>query len=439
MVADKKIAVFGLWHLGCVTSACLAELGYDVIGTDFDEKLIKNLSCEHLPIFEPGLEKLIKKNIRNGKLKFCFDKKISLQNAEIIFITFDTKVDEQDRIDLSEIYNATNEIAKYIKDGSLVIVSSQVPVGTCSKIKDIILKKNDRVNFDICYLPENLRLGNAIDSFLKPDRIIIGANNELTMKRVKKLFDSLNREKITMSIESAEMTKHALNAYLALCISFINEISDMCEISNSSILDVVKGLKSDKRVSSYAPINPGLGFSGGTLARDVQVLRDYGDINNYNTKLLDSVKEVNDNRKHFVFNKLKKLFGRVSSTQIGILGLTYKPGTNTLRRSLSLDIARELIAHNAIVKAYDPKIQTQIPEIPKLKVCKNIDAVAKNSDVLVLITEWPEFKELQLKKIKGLMKKPIFIDAKNFLNPKKFKRLHFRYIGVGGISENYEA
>jgi len=431
----EKVTIFGLWHLGCVTAGCLSELGYKVVGTDFDEKVVKELSRGRPPIFEPKLEGLLEKHIKKKNLIFYFDKEAALKDADFIFITFDTKVDEQDQVDLGDIYQAVNEIAKYIKNDSILIVSSQVPVGTCSKIKEIILEKNKALKFDICYLPENLRLGDAINSFLKPDRIVIGANSEDTLERVKKLFEPLKCEKITMSIESAEMTKHALNAYLATCISFINEISDICELSKASASDVVKALKSDKRVGPYAPINPGLGFSGGTLARDVQVLRKYGDVSGHDTKFLDAVIEANEKRKHFVFNRLEKLFGDVKSLQVGILGLTYKPGTDTLRRSLSLEIAKELLSRGAIVKAYDPKIKSSISELPELEVCKEIDDVAKGSDVLVLITEWPEFKELQLEKIKTLMKKPIFIDTKNFLDQKNFKKLNFSYIGVG---ESYE-
>jgi len=429
-----KITIFGLWHLGCVTAAGLAELGYEIVSTDFDVKVVKDLSDGRPPIYEPGLEELLKKHIKRKKLVFLFDKKTALENADFIFVTFDTKVDEQDQVDLSDINKATDEIAKYIKNGSIVIVSSQVPVGTCSKIKEAIAKKN-KTKFDICYLPENLKLGEALNSFLKPDRIVIGANNDAALERVKQLFEPLKCEKIAMSVESAEMTKHALNAYMAACISFINEISDICELSGASALDVAKSLKTDKRVGPYAPINPGLGFSGGTLARDVQVLRKYGDMKNYDTKMLDAIIEINNKRKHLVLNKLKKIFGDIKSLHVGILGLTYKPGTDTLRRSLSLEIAKDLISHGVVVKAYDPKIVKAIPDIPKLEVCRTIEEVAKESDVLVLITEWPEFKELPLEKIKPLMKNSIFLDTKNFLDPSKLKKLKFRYIGVGGCYE----
>jgi len=429
-----KITIFGLWHLGCVTAAGLAELGYEIVSTDFDVKVVKDLSDGRPPIYEPGLEELLKKHIKRKKLVFLFDKKTALENADFIFVTFDTKVDEQDQVDLSDINKATDEIAKYIKNGSIVIVSSQVPVGTCSKIKEAIAKKN-KTKFDICYLPENLKLGEALNSFLKPDRIVIGANNDAALERVKQLFEPLKCEKIAISVESAEMTKHALNAYMAACISFINEISDICELSGASALDVAKSLKTDKRVGPYAPINPGLGFSGGTLARDVQVLRKYGDMKNYDTKMLDAIIEINNKRKHLVLNKLKKIFGDIKSLHVGILGLTYKPGTDTLRRSLSLEIAKDLISHGVVVKAYDPKIVKAIPDIPKLEVCRTIEEVAKESDVLVLITEWPEFKELPLEKIKPLMKNSIFLDTKNFLDPSKLKKLKFRYIGVGGCYE----
>lgn len=425
-----RITVFGLWHLGCVYAAGLAELGHQVIGTDFDEKIIRGLSEGHPPIFEPGLEELIKKHIKGKNLKFLFDKKAALEGADFIFLTFDTKVDEKDRVDLSDINKAADEISKYIKDGSILIISSQVPVGTCSKIKEAITKKS-RTKFDACYIPENLRLGEALNSFLKPDRIVIGANSGAALERVKGLFGPLRCQIIGMGVESAEMAKHALNAYNAACISFINEISDICELSGASALDVVRALKTDRRVSPYAPINPGLGFSGGTLARDVQVLRKYGDEKKYDTKMLDAIMAVNNRRKHLVFNKIKKIFGDVKSLQVGILGLTYKPGTDTLRRSLSLDIARELISHGATVKAFDPKIAGPILEIPEIEVCNTAEDAARGSDVLVLITEWPEFRRLPLEKIKSEMKRSVFIDTKNFLNPAEFKKLGFRYLGVG--------
>ncbi|MEW6593160.1 MAG: nucleotide sugar dehydrogenase [Candidatus Hadarchaeota archaeon] len=425
-----KITVFGLWHLGCVNAAGLAELGYEVVGTDFDRKVVEGLSKGLPPIYEPGLEELIKKNTRRKKLSFVFDKKTALEGADFIFITFDTKVDDRDRVGLGEIKRAAEEIAKHIKDGSVVVVSSQVPVGTCAVLKGLISKGGAKI--DVACVPENLRLGTALDSFLKPDRVVLGANDQTTMKKLKQIFNPLKCELITMRVESAEMSKHALNAYMAACISFINEISDLCEFSGASAADVVRALKTDRRVSQYAPINPGLGFSGGTLARDVQVLRSYGDKFGYDTKFLDAVFSVNAVRKQLVLKKLEKSFGSIRRLQIGILGLTYKPGTDTLRRSLSLEVARGLLARGASVRAYDPKVSKPVRGMPKLEVCKGVEDLAKGSDVLVLLTEWPEFRNLPLRRIKPLMKKPVFFDAKNFLSPEEFKKLGFRYMGVGG-------
>jgi UDPglucose 6-dehydrogenase len=347
-----------------------------------------------------------------------------------VFITFDTKVDEQDRVDLGEIKRAAAEIAKHIEDWSIVVVSSQVPVGTCVKLKNAISRRGAKI--DVSYIPENLRLGSALDSFLRPDRIVMGANNPVTTEKLKELFKPLKCEKITMGVESAEMSKHALNAYMAACISFINEISDLCELSGASAADVVKALKTDRRVSKHAPINPGLGFSGGTLARDIQVLRSYGDKSRHDTTLLDAIFSVNEVRKQLVVKRLEKMFGSVGRLQIGILGLTYKPGTDTLRRSLSLEVAKILISQGARVKAYDPKVGKAVPGMPDLKVCGTVEDVARESDVLVLLTEWPEFRDLPLRRIKSLMKNPLFFDAKNFLSAEEFKKLNFKYIGVGG-------
>ncbi|MFN4133595.1 MAG: UDP-glucose dehydrogenase family protein, partial [Candidatus Hadarchaeales archaeon] len=403
--------------------------GHRVVGTDFDKKTVDDLQRGDPPIYEPGLKELIKKHL--GKtLNFEFDKGKALSNADFIFITFDTPVDEQDKPDLTPIINAAQEISKHVSEEVIVVVSSQVPVGTCDEIKKIISQNSQR-EIDVCYLPENLRLGQALESFLKPERLVLGVNSKKTFEKVNEIFAPLKCKVLEMSVRSAEMAKHALNAYLATCISFANEISDLCEAHGASAIDVVKAMKTDKRVGKFAPLAPGLGFSGGTLARDVQVLRALGAKAGCKTHILDAVVNVNEKRKHLVLNKLRKVFGDVLSLKVGILGLTYKPGTDTLRRSLALEVARELIASGMRVKAYDPKISGQINEVPELQVCSSMEEVADGCDVLVLMTEWPEFKDLSPEKLKKVMKRPIILDPKNFLDGEKLMKAGFEYYGVG--------
>jgi UDPglucose 6-dehydrogenase len=429
---DQRVCVIGIWHLGCVTSACLAELGYSVVGIDKDKKRVTDLNKGIPPLFEPGLSEMLISNLERKNLVYTTDLKQALGGVGYVIIALDIAVDEQDDVDLSEILSLSTEIGRYLEDDVTIIVQSQVPVGTCDKIKALISQINPRLRFDIAYVPENLRLGQAIDSFINSSRIVIGADNESTLDKVEQLFTPVKALKLRMNLRSAEMTKHALNALLGMSISFGNEIANLCDELGADALKVVSALRLDERVGSKLPILPGLGFSGATLARDLKVLQKIGDELNYETYIVDAVLQVNTKQNQLVLRKLEKLFGTINGLQIGILGLTYKPGTSTLRRSASLEIIKELVAKGAKVKAYDPKAdKEELASHKEFELCQDAYAVARISDVLVLVTEWPEFKSLDFDRIKSLMKQPVLIDVKNALDSDQLIRKGFTYLGIG--------
>ncbi|MBU3918533.1 nucleotide sugar dehydrogenase [Patescibacteria group bacterium] len=430
MKPKDKICVIGLWHLGCVTSSCLADAGYDVCGVDFATEVINNLTKGKPPLYEPGLEELLVKNLKSKRVSFTNSFKDALDKAKFIFLTFDTPVDEKDRLDLSIIYSACEKIAKFAPEKFTLVIMSQIPVGTSKILKEFILKMNKRISFDVIYSPENLRLGQALKGFRKPDRLILGLENETLKKEIERLYFFIKSPKIYMNLNSAEMVKHAINSYLAGSISFINEIAGLCEVTDADAMKVAQGMKSDKRIGEYAFLNPGLGFSGGTLARDLQALRKIGESKGVKTQIINSILEVNQEQDKKLIKKIKSIFGSISKLNITILGLTYKPGTSTLRRSAALKIAQKLIFYKANVKAFDPMVDTQ-KIVTGLKIFKNPYDAVRNADIVLLITEWPEFKNLNFSKIKKLMRKPIIIDSKNFLDPKILKDIGFDYYGIG--------
>ena len=427
-----KICVIGIWHLGAVYSACLANLGYNVVGVDKDAKKVKDLIDGIPPIFEPGLEELIKANINQQRLSYTTDLSQAARGADYVLITFDTPVDDNDEVDLSEIFAAAAELAKYLDDNATVIVSSQVPVGTCEQIKTLINKVVPSLDFDIACSPENLRLGQAIDVFNNPERIVIGADTPATLDKAERLFAPIGAPSVRMNLRGAEMTKHALNAFLATSISFANEIANLCDEVGADALKVAEALRTDSRIGMKARLLPGLGFAGGTLARDLKVLKGIGDRTGYETNLINSVLSVNQRQNKLVVRKLKKVYGALKGLTVGILGLTYKPGTSTLRRSAALEIIGDLLKEGAVVRAHDPKADlTEIEQHREFEFCADPYHAAGGTDALVIITGWPEFQNLDFPKIAAAMKRPVLIDTQNMLDADRMISLGFTYFGVG--------
>jgi UDPglucose 6-dehydrogenase len=422
---NKEIGVLGLWHLGSVYSACLAELGFHVTAWDFDSKIIKNLNKSIPPIEEPLLKKTIKEHL-DRNLFFTNTPEVAIRNKSYIFVTFDVPVDDNDKIDTTIVDKAFALINKYISPRTTMIVSSQLPVGYSRKWLEKIGKKEPTVN--IIYFPENLRLGTAFDSFLKPDRVIIGASNKKVLDQFEKDFVSFNCPFIKIGLESAEMAKHALNSYLAMMISFSSEIGDLCEILGSNIEEVVSALKTERRISPYAPLNPGLGFAGGTLGRDIQTLRKLAKTKNYNPILLNSIYRVNQNRIPNLLKKIKTLLPSLQGKNIGILGLTYKPNTNTLRRSMSLELAGILKKEGASISAFDPAIKKKIDKFNYIDIKRAESDFFQDTDLIVLMTEWPTFRKIDWGNNAKLMKNKFIIDTKNFFEKKFLENKGFRYV-----------
>jgi UDPglucose 6-dehydrogenase len=370
------------------------------------------------------LEETIKKYKKT--LSFTTDWNTFFKNKDYIFITFDLPVDDKDRVSLDLIDKLTPILLKNLEENTIVIISSQVPLGTCRKIVNVL--NNSGKQNPVMYFPENLRLGTAFDAFLKADRIILGADEQSKVEKFRKelCFDC---PVIGMKLESAEMVKHALNTYLATCISFSSELSDLSELLGADMNEVVTGLKTDIRVSPRAPLLPGLGFAGGTLGRDIQSLKKLGSSRKYKTTLMNAIYDVNSDRLPYLLKKIKRVVPKLKGKTVGILGLTYKPGTSTLRRSMSLGLAALLKKNGVKVAAYDPMIHQTIPEAKYIKLATSPEQLATMSDVLVLMTEWPDFKNLDPFMLK--MEQKILIDTKNFLDNKVFEQGGFKVIGTG--------
>ena len=435
MNSPYKIAVLGLWHCGEIFSTCLAELGHRVVGISDDQNLIENFSKGIPPLPESQLADLMAKNLTAGNLSYATDFG-KIKDCDILWLTFDTPVDDEDNVDTTVVYEALQKAAPHLQNGALIVATSQLPVGSAKKITETVKKIRPDLRFDYAYVPENLRLGEAVDYFMKPQRIVIGAESEAVFQKIEDIFRGLNAEYIRMSAPSAEMSKHALNAFLATSISFINDIADLAEKIGADILDIVKALRSDPRVGTKAFLDAGLGFSGGTLGRDLKALLAAGRTSDIDPIVIGAVFEKNKSRKNLIINRLREEMGDVKGKIIAVLGLTYKAGTKTLRRSRPVEIAADLIKGGAVVRLYDPCVDMEELSL----FIKNPDFYAnpyeatRGAHAVVLATPWPEFKQLDFSRLKGAAgTNPIFFDTSNFLWDKEaeINSSGFRYLGVG--------
>ena len=423
------IGVLGLWHLGCVISTSWSKLGNKVIGVDYDSSQVDRLNQGKPPIYEPFLSETIQEGLENHLLSFSSHVS-ALSGCDFVFLSYDTPVFEDDTVDTSILERSVSDLRSIMKDNSILIVSSQTPVGLSSLLRNRL--KEGNATLELAYSPENLRLGEAIDCYLNPDRIILGAANKQTIKACMELFSQINAEIIDMNIESAELVKHGINSFLANSIVFINHLADICEEANGRIDDVVKGMKSDPRIGQGAYLSPGIGFSGGTLGRDLKVLSDLNKKNKGLSQIFETIYNYNSERKSVIVQKIGNLLGSLKDKTIGILGLTYKPGTSTLRRSLPLEIIKLLLREGSKVRVYDPKAEfSELPSKPEFLICKNIGEVFDEADILVLLTEWREFGEFDWSGVPSKMKRAIFLDAKNYFDEREMARIGFKYASIG--------
>ena len=425
-----QISVVGLWHLGSVTASCLAEKGFKVSAYDHDVNIINNFNKGVLPIYEPGLEDLMNINKTKGNLSFSSDL-LSISNSELIWVTYDTPVNDQDIADVEFVINNTIALFPYFKEDSVVLISSQLPVGSISYLESIFLNKFPNKNVSFACSPENLRLGKAIDVFLNPDRIIVGIRNEKAKIKLNNILSTITENIIWMKVESAEMTKHALNAFLATSVVFINELAVLCEHVGANANEVEQGLKSEVRIGKKAYLRPGSAFDGGTLARDLTYLVEKEIEYNLSSIFFSSILQSNESHKSWVVNKISEVFLSLKDKKIGILGLTYKPGTNTLRRSTAIEICNLLHDKGAKITAFDPSITNLPSNLENFITLESvIDNVIIGKDAVIVATEWPVFKELSTFDFSRLTNKLLIFDANSFLQ-NELNIPGIRYITIG--------
>jgi UDPglucose 6-dehydrogenase len=408
-----RIVVYGLWHLGCVTAACLAEAGARVVGLDLDEPVIRDLQQDLPPLHEPGLGELIAAGRASGRLSFTTAAADALAEADVLWVAFDTPVNDQDEADIAFVRDRLEAVAPALRPGTLVLISSQVPVGFTRRLAEDWHGKG----LHFAYSPENLRLGKALDVFRKPERVIVGLSDERARARVAEVFAPFCSRIEWMSLESAEMTKHALNAFLATSVTFINELARLCEAVGADAREVERGLKTEARIGPKAYLSPGAAFAGGTLARDLHFLVDFGRRYGIGTPLFQGVLASNDQHKSWAPDKVVRLLAGGRGT-VAVLGLTYKPGTSTLRRSSSVELCQRLHAEGVRVQAHDPAVPALPGELAETVVlCPTAAEALRGADVAVVATPWPDYQSLRPDEVVGLMRRPQVIDPLQFLAP----------------------
>jgi UDPglucose 6-dehydrogenase len=416
-----KIAVAGLWHLGCVTSACCAKI-FDVIGLDEDKAAVEHLNAGKAPLFEPGLDELISQGISAGKLRFTADPVEACAAADVLWVTYDTPVDDKDEADVEFVLERIRRYVLLLPPGAIVLISSQVPVGTCRTLE------NEFNNIAFAYSPENLQLGKAIAAFELAARTVVGTRDESTHSVLSDLLSPFCERILWMRTESAEMVKHGLNSFLGLSIAFINELATLCEQTGADAKEVSSGLKSDARIGPRAYLSAGGAFAGGTLARDVVSLMRVGGEKGVRLDVISAIKSSNDWHRGWAFRRLGERLKDLQGRRICLLGLTYKPNTNTLRRSSALELASSLARSGASVRAFDPAIGSLAEEYVELAA--GTAAAAEGSDALVVCTEWPEFRQMDWREVTSMMKRPLVLDANRFLE-REMIGTHAEYLSVG--------
>ncbi|HEY2584613.1 MAG TPA: nucleotide sugar dehydrogenase [Tepidisphaeraceae bacterium] len=403
-----NVTVFGIWHLGCVTAACTASADNRVIGLDFDQQVVADLRAGRPPISEPGLTDLIASEAKAGRLSFTTDAAEALRDTDVLWVTFDTPVNERDEADVEFVRRQLELIRPHVRPNTIVLISSQVPVG--------FTRRQRGLTPFLAYSPENLRLGKAIEVFRNPERVILGVSDESIKPKLAELFRPFGNRIEWMSIESAEMTKHAINAFLATSVTFANELARLCEVVGADAKEVERGLKSEGRIGPKAYLSPGGAFAGGTLARDLRFLTQFGKQFGVETPLFDGVIAGNERHKTWTRDKVRQMLQGVAGPVVAVLGLTYKPGTDTLRRSTSVELCRWMRGQGCVVKAHDPAIR-ELPEDlrPVISLSPSAPNALKGADLAVLATEWPDYRTLTAQDFLSAMRRPAVIDPNWFL------------------------
>ncbi len=428
----KRICVVGVGYVGLVTAACFADLGNFVIALDINEKRIENLKKGIMPIYEPGLKELVDRNVRTGRLSFTTSYPEALNGTEFAFIAVATPSGENGEADLQYVTNAASSIAEAMTGPLIIINKSTVPVGTGDCVADIVTAhQRTAIPFAVVSCPEFLREGTAISDFMQPHRTVLGSFDRGAAEKVAQLHLPLRAPIVITDLRTAEMIKYASNAFLATKISFINEIADICEALGADVKEVAAGMGYDKRIGP-AFLDAGLGWGGSCFPKDVKALIFMAEEKGIGPKILNTVASRNYERRKSLVKHVDKIVGGLKGKTVGLLGLAFKPNTDDMRDAPSLDIAQEISNLGANVRAYDPvAIENARALLPSVEMYYDPYDMAKDCDALLVITEWNEFKQLDLERIRAAMKTPILFDGRNIYNPEDLRNLGFTYRGIG--------
>jgi len=428
-----KICIIGSGYVGLVTGACFADLGNNVICVDNNASKIKQLKKSIMPIYEPGLEELVRRNVREGRLSFTNKLREGVKKSEVIFIAVGTPSKGNGEADLTYIENASREIALSMPSYRLIVEKSTVPVNTGEWVEHTINIFNKRkIKFDVASNPEFLKEGSAIEDFMNPDRIVIGVKSKRAAGLLSELYKPLKAPIVVTDIKSAELIKHASNSFLATKISFINSIANICDKVGADVVDVARGMGLDKRISKDF-LNAGIGFGGSCFPKDLAAFVHIAEKAGYDFGMLKEVQNVNKHQRKSVIKKIEGMLWNLPKKTVCILGLSFKPGTDDLREAPSLEIIEMLLKEGVHIKVYDPVAMSKARAVlgESVRFCKDAYQAAKDSDCLLIATEWNEFKEIDFEKIKKIMRQPVVIDGRNIYDPAEMKRLGFKYTGIG--------
>jgi len=430
--AMKKICVVGVGYVGLVTAACFADLGNVVVALDINEKKIESLKRGEMPIYEPGLEELVNRNVRAGRLSFTTSYPAALEQSEFAFIAVATPSGVDGEADLRYVADAAKTIAQNMSNSLVIINKSTVPVGTGDWVSDIVRShQSSPIHFSVVSCPEFLREGSAITDFMQPYRTVLGSLDRDAAEKVAQLHLPLRSPIIITDLRTAEMIKYASNAFLATKISFINEIANICEALGADVKEVAIGMGYDKRIGSFF-LDAGLGYGGSCFPKDVKALAYMAAEKGRHPQLLNATMDINDDRRPMAVNRLQEMLGDLDSKIIGLLGLSFKPNTDDMREAPSVEIAQSLLAQGARVRAYDPVAMDVARNLlPDVEMCLDPYACAEGSDGLLVITEWNEFKQLDLERVRVSMRTPMILDGRNIYDPMLMKSLGFHYRGFG--------
>lgn len=438
-----NLTVVGTGYVGLVTGTCFSEMGNNVTCIDIDVKKIEDLNKGIIPIFEPGLESMVQKNVDNKTLYFSTTLNDGLKNAAIVFIAVGTPMGDDGSADLQYVLSVAKQIGQEMEKSLIIVDKSTVPVGTGDKVRETIQKELDKrgvnIEFHIVSNPEFLKEGAAIEDFMKPDRIIIGANSDAALDTMKALYSPFTHSHdrmITMDIRSAEMTKYVANAMLATKISFMNEVANICELVGADVNQVRIGIGSDTRIG-YSFIYPGSGYGGSCFPKDVKALKRIAEENGYHAKLISSVEDVNNSQKLVIANKVIQRFGEdLTGKTFALWGLAFKPGTDDMREAPAIYIVKELVKRGAKIKAYDPKAMNEaqsfyLKDVKNIKYFKSKYQTLPNTDAMILLTEWKEFRSPDFEELKTQMNSLIIFDGRNQYSNLKLDKKGFEYYQIG--------